>query len=123
MARKRIYIAEDFPMQIELLRAIFDGDDRFETTIFTDGLELYLKLQEDPPDALILDIILPTLSGLAVTRLLKFNDKFNSIPIMVTSSITDVNIKERVSKAGADSFLPKPFQPQQLIGGLMGLLD
>jgi two-component system sensor histidine kinase/response regulator len=119
MAGKKVYIAEDFPMQIELLKALFEGDERFETTFFNDGLELYLQVQKEPPEVLILDIILPNLSGMAITRLLKFDDRHSSIPIIVTSSITDPAIKDRVGKVGGDYFLQKPFLAQDLLDNLL----
>lgn len=122
MNRTRLFIAEDFPMQIELLHAMFDDDNRFETTFFTDGLELYLSAVENSPQLLVLDIILPTLSGLAITRLLKFDERYRDIPILVTSSITDKNIKENALKAGADYFLPKPFKPSDLFDGIMSII-
>lgn len=121
--KKRIYVAEDFPAQVELLKSVFEKEEKFDATIVSDGLELYLKVQENPPDVLILDIILPTLSGLAITGLLKFDERFKQMPIIVISSITDPDIKERAMKVGADYFLPKPFQPQDLVNTIYRVFE
>jgi DNA-binding response OmpR family regulator len=117
-----IYAAEDSPLQMELLRAILDKEDKFRTEFFADGLEIYRRIQEAPPDLLILDIILPSLSGLAISRLVKYHDQFSSIPLIMTSSITDPAIKETSSKSGADVFIPKPFKINELMHHIRRLL-
>ncbi len=123
MSRTRLYIAEDFPMQLELLRAVFSDHPRFDTTFFTDGLDFYLAVMDAPPDVIVLDIILPTVSGLALCRLLKHDDRFRNIPVLVTSSITDHDITEQSLNAGAEVFLPKPFGPNQLIEQLDSIMS
>ena len=112
---KTIYIAEDQPLQTALLRAVFKEEKKYQVEFFSDGLELYLAVQESPPDMLVLDIIMPSLSGLAITRLLKFHEKFSNIRILVMSSITEADILEKATKAGADAFLPKPFETKELL--------
>ena len=86
-------------------------------------MDLFLAVINDPPDVMVLDIILPTVSGLALTRLFKFDERYKHIPILVTSSITDADITEQSIKAGAEVFLPKPFQPGQLMEHLDRLLQ
>jgi two-component system alkaline phosphatase synthesis response regulator PhoP len=119
---KTIYIAEDLPMQVALLRAAFEEEKKYRVEFFSDGLELYLAVQQRPPDMLLLDIIMPSLSGLAITRLLKFNEKFSRIPILVMSSITETDIREKATKTGADFFLPKPFETRELLSQVERLL-
>lgn len=120
---KTIYIAEDLPLQVALLRAAFEQDEKYRVEFFSDGLELYLAVQESPPDLLLLDIIMPSLSGLAIARLLKFHEKFSRIPILVMSSITEADIQEKATKAGADFFLPKPFDTNELLSQVGRLLS
>jgi len=115
MMKKVIYIAEDNTLQTELMKAALGTVESYQTTFFDDGLELYQKVQESKPDLLILDIILPSLTGLAITRLLKFHDNYRDIPILVTSSITEKTIAEKAHKVGADKFLPKPFMVNDLL--------
>lgn len=121
--KKKLYIAEDHPAQAELFRVFFEQDNTFDISFFSDGLELYRKVMKEPPDMLILDIIMPSLSGLAISRLLKFHDDFSSIPIIIVSSITDEDIKERAINAGADDFLSKPFQLTKLREKLLSYLS
>lgn len=120
---KRIYVAEDNPLQVELIRAMLGSLDGYQVSFFSDGLEIYQKVQQEKPDLLILDIILPSLSGLAISRLLKFHDDYREIPIMVMSSITDQNIDERVMGVGANIFIAKPFKMEEFLGTVQLLLS
>jgi DNA-binding response OmpR family regulator len=112
---KNVYIIEDDPHHIELLREILIDEDYLNLTIFSDGIEGYLEILRNPPDLLIVDIILPSISGLAVARLLKFHDDYRHIPIIIISSITEPGIDEKASKMGADAFIAKPFKPVELL--------
>jgi DNA-binding response OmpR family regulator len=123
MDKKTIYIAEDNPVQMVLMRAALSPSEEYAVSFFTDGLEAYQQVQERKPDLLILDIILPSLSGLAVCRLLKFHNEYKVIPILVTSSITDMNLKARVQELGAGCFLPKPFTVEQFLEAIRSLFQ
>jgi len=118
----KIYVTEDQPLHAELIQTAFEGEADYQLSFFSDGLSVYQKVQEAPPDMMIMDIILPNLSGLAVTRLLKFHDRYAKIPILVVSSIIDPNIRDNALKCGADDFLPKPFQIGDLIDRVKKLL-
>lgn len=117
-----IYVAEDQPAQADLMHTILKTQKRYQITVFNNGLALYRRAQEDRPDLLILDIMLPVLNGLAITRLLKHHDDFRDIPVLVVSSITDPDIQTRVQHAGADAFLPKPFEVATLLEHVSHLL-
>lgn len=120
---KKIYVAEDNPLQVELIRVMLGTIEDVEADFFSDGLELYQKVQEERPDLLVLDIILPSLSGLAITRLLKFHDDFRDIPILVMSSITDPDIQDRVAAVGANMFIAKPFKMEEFLSYVQLLLS
>jgi DNA-binding response OmpR family regulator len=115
MEKKNVYIIEDDPHHIELLKEILIDEDYLQLSIFSDGIEGYLEIMKNPPDLLIVDIILPSISGLAVARLLKFHDEYRHIPIIIISSITEPGIDEKAAKMGADAFISKPFKPANLI--------
>lgn len=112
---KKIFVVEDEPSQAELLRAILERQGEFDVVFFKDGLLAYEHIQDNLPELLILDIILPTLSGLAITRLLKFHARYKHIPILVISSITDPDLENRAAQAGADALIPKPIQINLLL--------
>lgn len=111
---KRIYVADDDPQITDIIRVSLARLEGLESTFFDNGLELLQAVQDSPPDAILSDIILPRLDGLAVARLLKYDEQYRDIPLMVISSVIDTDIEEQVRKAGADGFLRKPFRPQEL---------
>ncbi len=121
---KRIYIADDDPQIRAIIRVSLSKMEDLEATFFDNGLELLQAVQESPPDALVTDIILPRLDGLAVCRLLKYDEQHAGLPVMVISSVIDADIEEQVRQAGADGFLRKPFRPQEIrdrVRALLGL--
>lgn len=111
---RRIYVADDDPQITDIIRVSLTRVEGLEATFFDNGLELLQAVQDSPPDAILSDIILPRLDGLAVARLLKYDEQYRDIPLMVISSVIDTDIEEQVRKAGADGFLRKPFRPQEL---------
>lgn len=109
-----IYIAEDSPTQALRVRRILQVIEGTELKFFPDGLLAYQAAQEHPPDLMLLDLILPSLHGLAVCRLLKFHELNKRIPILIFSSITETEIAALAASVGADAYLRKPFTTEQL---------
>lgn len=119
---KRVYLAEDSPTQALFVRSILKNNAELEVQVHEDGLAIYRAVVDNPPDLLILDIILPNLTGLAVCRLLKFHDKFKSLPLLMVSSINDPDIEERALKVGADEFMHKPLKKAELLAAVDRLM-
>ena len=87
-----------------------------------DGMEGLLKAREEKPDLILLDIMLPKLDGYKVCRILKFDEKFRHIPIiMITAKGDESNIKMG-EEVGADAYVPKPFNPEELMSKIEELL-
>jgi len=120
---RRLYAAEDTPEDALILQAVLQRAAGCQVRFFSDGLATYRAVRQDPPDLLVLDIILPGLGGLALTRLLKLHDNYRHIPIVVSSSVTDPDLRERVFRAGADAFVPKPYDPEQMQREVARLLE
>lgn len=120
---KRIYLAEDAAVQAKLYRRALTRIPDVEVLNFDDGLEVYTRSMLSPPDLLVLDIMIPTLSGGAALRLLKFDRTRRSIPVLVLSAMTEEGMEEKLRRMGADSFLAKPVRPDVLINEACRLLD
>lgn len=119
-ARRLLLVDDD----AELRRAL---QVRFESSGFqvitaADGLEALRKGREEHPQLIILDVMLPSLSGLEVCRLLKFDPKFQHIPILMFTARCRPE-DERMSLAvGADAYVTKPFSGTDLIAKIEHLL-
>jgi DNA-binding response OmpR family regulator len=107
---KTILICEDEPALRELVRASLDGDYRFIEA--SDGYMALQLAREIPPDAVILDLMLPGLGGLEVLAELRADDQLSATPVLVITAWSET--REDLVGAGADDFLPKPFDPEQL---------
>jgi CheY-like chemotaxis protein/MinD-like ATPase involved in chromosome partitioning or flagellar assembly len=90
----------------------------FELFYVNNGLDGLKLASENPPDVIIIDIMLPDIMGFDVAQRLRSDPRFEKIPIMFLTSQTDVNDKVRAFEIGADDYLIKPFQPEELVARL-----
>jgi DNA-binding response OmpR family regulator len=113
MARK-ILVVDD---ETELLKALTIRlkTSGYEVITAQDGQEGLEKAKSLNPDLIVLDILMPKMDGYEVCRLLKFDEKYKSIPIiMLTAKAQDID-KVMGKKVGADDYITKPFETQDLI--------
>lgn len=87
-----------------------------------DGVEGLDLARQRMPDAIILDIMLPRMDGFQVCRLLKFNERYRKIPIVILTARAAPADRELAEASGADAFLAKPFEAEQLIRTLQKAL-
>ena len=116
---KTILICEDEPALRELVRASLDGGYRFAEA--SDGYAALKLAQELVPDAVVLDLMLPGLSGLDVLAGLRRDERLRHTRVLVVTAWSETH--EDIVAAGADDFLPKPFDPDVLKAKLENLLD
>ena len=121
MVKKRILIVDDekdFVMLIKerLMRSGYDVMEAFDGE---DGLK---KAEEDNPDLIILDLVLPKLDGYAICRKLKLDEKYKKIPIiMLTAKFQPSDIKFG-KDMGAEAYLTKPLESKELMDMVRQLL-
>jgi CheY-like chemotaxis protein len=107
---KTILICDDEPTLRELVRASLNGGYRFAEA--SDGFVAVELARELDPDAIVLDLMLPRLSGLEVLAELKRDERLRSIPVLVMTAWNDT--EEAALAAGATGFVTKPFDPDDL---------
>jgi two-component system, chemotaxis family, chemotaxis protein CheY len=105
-----ILICDDEPTLRELVRASLNGGYRFAEA--SDGYTAVALARDLFPDAIVLDLMLPRLSGLEVLEELRQDDELREIPVLVMTAWNDTEDAARA--AGATSFVTKPFQPDDL---------
>ncbi len=111
---KRILLIEDYPATYEMIENLLEIEG-YQTIIATDGNSGIDKAFSEEPDLILLDIMLPEMSGFEVCKLLKSNPKTGKIPIVIVSvRAAEENIK-MAKEIGADDYLTKPFDPLKLI--------
>lgn len=109
----KVYLGEDTPTQALFIKGLLSRQPGLEPIVFGDGLELYRATQKKAPDLLICDIVLPTLDGLAIARLLKFHEDTENIPFLLVSAMSREQIPG-LDDSGIDAFLSKPLKLPEL---------
>ena len=83
-----------------------------------DGVEGLAKLGEQQPDAIITDINMPRLDGFGFIEQVRRDDRYRGVPILVLTTESELDRKERARKAGASGWIVKPFNPAKLLDAL-----
>jgi DNA-binding response OmpR family regulator len=120
--RPNILVVEDDPdindTLVQLLR-----DEGFRTAAALDGLTALKAAAQDPPDAIVLDLMLPDITGFEVCQSLKLHRDTNLIPILMLTALTDERSQRSGLRVGANRYLTKPFDPPLLIQEIRQALD
>jgi DNA-binding response OmpR family regulator len=118
----KILIADDNPQNVELIEA-FLSEFSFTTATAVDGEETLRKAAEFHPDLILLDVMMPKVSGFEVCRRLKADPQFAEVPILMVTSLRENADIERAVEAGADDFLSKPIHRQVLLHRIRKLFE
>jgi PleD family two-component response regulator len=117
----KILIADDNAQNVELLEAYL-ADLNCQTLSAVDGEETLARVAADKPDLLLLDIMMPKVSGFEVCRKLKANPETKDIQVLMITSLHETADIERGVEAGTDDFLSKPVHKQILLTRVKSLL-
>jgi two-component system, OmpR family, KDP operon response regulator KdpE len=112
--RPRVLVCDDEQQILRALRVIL-RDAGFEAVPANDGQEALDLAAVSPPDAAIIDLVLPDIDGVELCRQLR---EWTAMPIIVLSAVGDEEAKVRALAAGADDYVTKPFGPRELIARL-----
>ncbi len=94
----------------------------YEIITASDGREGLEKARTKKPDLIILDLMLPKIDGYKVCRMLKFDDKYKNIPIILFTARAQDSDKKVGKEVGADAYITKPFEPSALLDKIRELL-
>ena len=96
---------------------------QIKVTTARDGQQALLLARESSPDLVILDVMMPKLSGFKVARLLKFDKKFRDTPLILLTARTQEADRALGNEVGADLYVTKPFDPDELLKEVQRLLS
>lgn len=105
--KKRILIVEDNDLNLKLFRDLLTAHG-YETLETKDGLEAIMLTRSERPDLLLMDIQLPEISGLDVTRRLKADEAIRHIPIIAVTAFAMKDDEEKILAAGCEAYISKP---------------
>ncbi|MDQ7003617.1 MAG: response regulator [Ghiorsea sp.] len=121
VSKKHILIVED-DVSIARLMQIHMQSKGHDTTLCDDGLDAQILLKEKTYDLLILDRMIPGKRGLDLLRWLRGEKKTSVLPVLMVTALAMTNERVRGLNEGADDYLGKPFEPDELVARVEALL-
>jgi two-component system phosphate regulon response regulator PhoB len=121
VAKPHIAVVEDEAALVELLRYNFEKEG-FRVTTAADGEAALVTVAEAKPDLVILDWMLPHVSGLEVCRQLRRKAETRDLPIIMLTARGEETDKVRGLEVGADDYVAKPFSPSELVARVRAVL-
>jgi len=118
---KRILVVDDEVQLVEMVKIRLEANG-YEVLSAYDGQEGLEKIRKEKPDLIVLDLMLPKLDGYKVCRMIKFDEKYKNIPIILFSARAQDSDKEMGVQVGANGYITKPFEPKVLLSKIKELL-
>ena len=120
---KRILVVDDDPDILALIRTSLK-EEGYEVETAANGHECLERIKINPPDALILDILMPGINGGQVAKQLKSDPQFATIPIIIVTAVGEKKfVKAAIFDLGVVHYLVKPFDPHDLLEKLAQTLS
>ncbi|MBL9124180.1 MAG: response regulator [Planctomycetaceae bacterium] len=119
--KSRILIADDNPTNVELLE-VYLSDVDCEIGVAVDGRDTLDKVTTFKPDLILLDVMMPKLSGFEVCKQLKGDPQTSQIMILMVTALNELGDIERAVNAGTDDFLSKPVNKLELVKRVENML-
>lgn len=116
----RILAVDDTRDNLILVQTILESEG-YEIDLASDGISALQKVEESPPDLILLDVMMPGMDGYEVTRRIRNNPAINYIPILLITAFHESSVVEGLD-AGADDFIRKPFDTDELLARVRSLL-
>jgi two-component system alkaline phosphatase synthesis response regulator PhoP len=121
LAASRVLVVDDNAQNLELIAAYLDSLG-VQVDTATDGLKALEKVQEGDFSLILLDIMMPKMSGFEVCPKLKNDPKTRNIPVVMVTALNELGDIERAVASGADDFITKPVNRLELITRVKSLL-
>jgi two-component system cell cycle response regulator len=121
LPQSTVLIVDDNPQNVELLQAFLESlPVRIVTAV--DGLDALQKVTDHQPDLVLLDIMMPQMSGFQVCRRLKGDPKTRDIQVLMVTALNELGDIERANECGTDDFVSKPVNKIELVTRVKSLL-
>ena len=121
MIKKRILVIEDDRDIVELVRYNLEKDG-YQVATATDGAIGMAQVKKSPPDLLVLDLMLPKLSGLEICKEIRRDAALNRLPILILTARGEEADRVVGLELGADDYVTKPFSPREFVARVKALL-
>jgi len=121
--KRKILVVDDDEELVELITDVLESDGRFEVRIANNGFDAGMMVKEYRPDLIVLDVMLPDINGKEVCQRVRSDESLDGVRIICISGMVEDDKIDELKQAGADDFLHKPFEVEQLINRMCAQLD
>jgi excisionase family DNA binding protein len=121
--KRKVLLVDDEPEIIAMMSQALDEDGRFEYHVAANGFDAGMMVKEYRPDLIILDVMLPDINGREVCHRVRSDSNLEEVRIICISGMVEEDKIQELKLAGADEFVRKPFDMDELIEKMCGLLE
>ena len=118
---KKILIVDDSQAEVKLMKSVLERAGYWPVSI-SDSSRLEQTVQDERPNLILMDVVMPGRNGFQACRELKNHQEFGRIPVVLVSSKNTQSDKFWAQQQGADAYVVKPFTPEQLLGAVQRLV-
>jgi two-component system alkaline phosphatase synthesis response regulator PhoP len=116
-----VYFIDDSATMREVIKIAFRRE-KINIIACADAAAALAQFPQNPPDAVITDVIMPDQDGYSVCTQIKQHAEYGAIPVILMSGVVNKTVADKAIAVKADELIRKPFQPQELIGRVKSLL-
>ena len=117
-----VLLVDDHPQNLELLEIYMEDLPEARVVTATNGLEAMARVAEESPDLILLDIMMPKMSGFEVCKRIKSDPKTRDIIVVMVTALNETSDIERAAECGTDDYISKPIDRKALVGLVRSLL-
>ena len=121
--KRKVLLVDDDVELVELMTKVLEEDGRFEVRVATTGFDAGMMVKEYRPDLIVLDVMLPDINGKEVCHRVRADSTLEDVRILCISGMIEEDKIQELKLSGADDFLHKPFDIEELIDRMCGLLE
>jgi excisionase family DNA binding protein len=121
--KRKVLLVDDDAELVELIHKVLEEDGRFETRIASNGFDAGMMVKEYRPDLIVLDVMLPDINGKEVCHRVRADPTLEDVRILCISGMIEEDKIAELKLSGADDFLHKPFDIEELIERMCGQLE
>ena len=121
--KRKVLLVDDDVELVELMTKVLEEDGRFEVRVATNGFDAGMMVKEYRPDLIVLDVMLPDINGKEVCHRVRADPTLEDVRILCISGMIEEDKIQELQLSGADDFLHKPFDIEELIDRMCALLE
>lgn len=111
---KPLILLADDEEDIKTILSMYLENSGYDVETAYDGLDAMERIKERKPDLILMDIMMPVLDGIEVTRQIKEQEEFRDIPVVMLTAAAHSSMVQRAMDAGARDYISKPFDPEKV---------